>query len=61
MALHKISVGTVKKRKLRITQARFCLSYNGLPACNIAGKVARRRSCLDKFTGLIILANLRTR
>ena len=39
MALHKISVGTVKKRKLRITQTRFCLSYNVLPACNIAEKV----------------------
>ena len=39
MALHKISVGTVKKRKLRITQAGFGLSYNVLPACNIAGKV----------------------
>ena len=39
MALHKISEGTVKKRKLRITQTRFCLSYNVLPACNIAEKV----------------------
>ena len=26
MALHKISVGTVKNRKLRITQTRFCYS-----------------------------------
>ena len=39
MAFHKISVGTVKKRKLRIIQARFYLSYNVLPAYNIAGKV----------------------
>ena len=39
MALHKISVGTVKKRKVKITQTRFCLSYNVLPACNIAEKV----------------------
>ena len=34
MVLHKISLGIVKKKKLRITQARFCLSYNVI----IAGK-----------------------
>ena len=38
MASHKISLGTVEKRKLRITQARLCLSYNVLPAYNIAAK-----------------------
>ena len=39
---HKISVGTVKKKKIKITQARFCLSYNVIPECNIVGKFLTR-------------------
>ena len=52
MALHRISVGTVKKRKLRITQTQFFLSYNVLLACNIAEKVLtlRRRNGLEIFS-----------